>query len=407
MRPRLFAFSWGMVLSSLLTARAQIDPFKRELIQMGYSQPLQGQGPISAYAFYYLNYPDFFRTNITLRLAVAPLYLDSEVGFGKALGRETDFAVGVAGGGFGDTYSEVRGGKYHKEESFTGHGGGASASIYHRFNPQQEIPLTGILRSEVHYSTYSRDGDTAPGFVLPEDRANLYVRTGFRWGGREPLLLPSLAMEVSGWYEGQFRSQSGSYGFANDREVKPNSHLFWARGLLAYTTPEWKHNFNVSLTVGTSVSSDRFSSYRLGDILPLASEFPLALPGYYYQEISARRFVLLGGNYSIPLDSRQRWSFNLLAATAGVQYVPGLGQPGQWHSGLGGGLIYRSPSDAWQLALGYAYGVDAIRSNGRGAHSLGLLLQFDLERAHVPLFDRGVNPSWSRGLQHIFRSGSF
>ena len=38
MRPRLFAFSWGMVLSSLLTARAQIDPFKRELIQMGYSQ---------------------------------------------------------------------------------------------------------------------------------------------------------------------------------------------------------------------------------------------------------------------------------------------------------------------------------------------------------------------------------
>ena len=396
-----------MVLSSLLTARAQIDPFKRELIQMGYSQPLQGQGPISAYAYYYLNQPDFLRTNVTLRLAVAPVYLDSEVGFGKALGRETDFAAGITGGGFGDTYSEVRGGKYYKEESFTGHGGGASASIYHRFNPLQEIPLTGILRSDVHYSTYSRDGDTAEGFVLPEDRASLNVRTGFRWGGREPLLLPVLAMEVSGWYEGQFRGQSGTYGYANDREVKPNSHLFWTRGLLTYTTPEWKHNFGVSLTLGTSVNSDRFSAYRLGDILPLASEFPLALPGYYYQEISARRFVLFGGNYSIPLDSRQCWAVNLLAATAGVQYTTGLEQPGRWHSSLGGGLTYRSPSDAWQLALGYAYGVDAIRNHGRGASSLGLLLQFNLERANVAFFGHGANPSWSRGLQHIFRSGNF
>lgn len=374
---------------------------------MGYSQPLEGQGPISAYAFYYLNHPDFFGTNITLRLAVAPVYLDSEVGFGKALGRETDFAIGFGGGGFGDTYSEVRGGKYYKEESFTGHGGGASASIYHRFNPHQEIPLTGILRSEVHYSAYSRDGDTAPGFVLPEDRGSLYVRTGFRWGGREPLLFPELAMEVSGWYEGQFRGQSGSYGFANDREVKPDSHLFWARGLLTYTMPKLKHSFNVSLTLGTSVNSDRFSAYRLGDILPLASEFPLALPGYYYQEISARQFVLFGGNYSIPLDRRQRWALNMLAATAGVQYVTGLQQPGFWHSSLGGGVTYRSPSDAWQVAIGYAHGLDAIRTRGRGAHSLGIILQFDLERAHVPLFDRGANPSWSRGLQHILRSGNF
>ena len=126
----LFKFALGLAAATtLLSAQAQIDPFKREMIQVGYNQPLEGQGPISGYAFYYLNHPDFFGTNVTLRLAVAPVYLDSEIGFGKALGRETDFAIGFGGGGFADTYSEVRGGKYYKEESFTGHGGGASASI--------------------------------------------------------------------------------------------------------------------------------------------------------------------------------------------------------------------------------------------------------------------------------------
>jgi len=180
------------------------------------------------------------------------------------------------------------------------------------------------------------------------------------------------------------------------------SHLFWGRALLAYTLPEWKHNFNISLTLGTSVDADRFSAYRLGGILPLAAEFPLTLPGYYFQEISAREFALLGLNYSLPLDRKDRWALNALVTTAGVKYIPGLEQKGHWHSGVGGGIRYRSPSDAWQLVLAYAYGVDAIRDRGRGAHSVGFLLQFDLERAHVALFEPGEFPIRSRGLQHIF-----
>ena len=67
---------------------------------------------------------------------------------------------------------------------------------------------------------------------------------------------------------------------------EPNSHLFWGRALLAYTMPEWKHYFSVALTAGTSANADRFSAYRLGSVLPLASEFPLNLPGYYFQEIT-------------------------------------------------------------------------------------------------------------------------
>ena len=397
----------GGVLLLGVTTQAQLDPVKRDLIQAGYNQPIQGSAPLSAYAYYYLNHPNFVRSNLTLRLALAPVYMDSEFGFSQALGRDTDFAVGAAGGGFADSYAEIRTGNYFKEESFTGHGGGASASIYHRFNPAQQIPLTGVLRGELHYATYSRDNATAPSFVIPDDRGTLNLRTGFRWGGREPVLLPSVAMEISAWYEAMLRTDPQRYGYGGDREIKASSHLFWARALLAYTLPKLQHNFSVSLTGGGSIDADRFSAYRLGGLLPLASEFPLALPGYYYQEISARRFILFGGNYMVPLDRQQRWSVNALFTTAGVDYVPGLEQPGHWHSSLGGGLTYRSPSDAWQLALGYAYGVDAIRSHDRGDHSIGFLLQIDLERAHLPLFDPGDNPSRSRGLERIFRRGLF
>ncbi len=395
----------GFLLAPLLgvvwPVRAQIDPVKRELIQVGYNQPIQGQSPLPGYAFYYLNRPNFPHTNQTLRLAVAPVYLDSELAFSRAISPRTDFAIGLAGGGFADSYSEVRRGKYLKAESFTGHGGEISASVYHRFNPAQEIPLSGILRSDAHISIYERDDVTAPGFALPDDRASFNVRTGLRFGGKEPSLMTPLAMELSAWYEGRFRTASDAYGFAGDRAIKARSHLFWARALLAYTLPEKRHNFYLSMTAGGSVDADRFSAYRLGGVLPFASEFSLTLPGYHYQELTARNFVLLGGNYSVPLDHAKRLYLTAGAATAWSDYLPGLEQPGRWNSGLGGGLSYHSAANTWQIVLGYAYGIDAIRSHGRGAHTIGFLLQFDLGRAKAGLFDPGQNPSRSRGLLRL------
>ena len=87
-------------------------------------------------------------------------------------------------------------------------------------------------------------------------------------------------------------------------ELNQQSHLFWAEAALAYTLPKSQQNFYVRLTAGTSVDADRFSAYRLGGFLPLVSEFPLSLPGYFYQEISARQFVLLNANYLLPLDQK-------------------------------------------------------------------------------------------------------
>ncbi len=381
-----------------LAAFAQVDPYPRELIQLGYNGSLQGKAPLAAYMFYYRNIPDFHGTNITLRLALAPVYLDSELGISHVFTENTDLGIGLAGGGYADSYDEIRGGKFLEAESFTGHGGEASLSLYHCFNPGQLIPLNGVLRGTVHYSTYDRNGDTSLGFQLPEDRTTYSIRTGLRWGGKEPTLFPSLAMELSGWYEGYFRANSGSYGFAGDRTVEKISHLFWMQALLAYTLTNSGQNFLVSFTAGTSAEADRFSAYRLGALLPMVAEFPLSLPGYYFNEISARNFLLIGANYIVPLDARHRWNINFTGTTAGVDYLPGLEQEGDWHSGVGAGLLFQSPS--LKVMLGYAYGVDAIRSRGRGAHSLGLLLQFDLGHARQTLLNLEQPGRW-RGFQKV------
>jgi len=380
------------------TSYAQIDPVKRELLQFGYNAALEGHSPLSAYAFYYWNQPEFLRTNLTLRLAVAPTYLDSELGIRHVIGENTDLGIGLAGGGFADNYEEIHGGTFYPSQSFTGYGAGTSLSLYHLFNPGQTIPLNGLVRGSARYSTYDRDDGTASNFQLPSDRETFSVRTGLRWGGREPTLFPDLAMEISGWYEGEFRTATGTYGYG-DRSVVPASHLFWGEAMLAYTLPELKHSFSLSLTAGTSINADRFSAYRLGSVLPLISEYPLSLPGYYYQEISAQEFVLASGSYMVPLDKRQRWNFDILASMAVVDYLPGTAQPGDWHTGLGGGIFYKSPS--WKIMVGYGYGVDAIRNGHRGAQSVGVLLQFDLGQARESLLNPEQPSRW-RGFQQMF-----
>jgi len=394
----------GLLTAGILHAPAQIDPTRRELIQLGFNAPLEGHGPPAAYAYYYLNKPNLLsNSNLTLRLAVAPVYLDSELGISRALGEYTDVGLGLAGGGFADSYFEVDQGKYERKESFIGHGGEVSSSIYHLFNPASRIPLNGVLRGAVHYSLFADDADTAGNFSLPEDQVFFRVRTGLRFGGREPVMLPDLAMELSVWYEGEFRAEPNRYGYNGDRTVESSSHLFWGRGLLTYAVPEQKHNFGVSLTAGSGLNLDRFSAYRLGGNLPLSSEFPLSLPGYYYQELSAQSFVLLAGSYSIALDAKQHFRASVTAATGWVDYLDGLSQPRNWNSGVGGGLVFRSPSDSWQVAVAYGYGFDAIRGDDRGAQSVSILVQFDLDRVKRRLFDPSASVPRSGGMQHFFR----
>jgi hypothetical protein len=67
--------------------------------------------------------------------------------------------------------------------------------------------------------------------------------------------------------------------------------------------------------------------------------------------------------------------------------------------GLGAGILYKSPS--WKILVGYGYGVNAIRSSGRGAQSVGLLLQLDLGKAREAMLNT-QDPSRWRGFQNMF-----
>jgi hypothetical protein len=390
---RTFSIWLGLALLIPLVASGQIDPVQRDLIQFGYNLPTQGLEPLAAYAFYYRNDPDFLRTNITLRLAVAPTYLDSEVGFSHLLGPDTDLGIGMAGGGFADSYNEIRGGKWISGESFDGYGGELSSSVYHLFNPGQLIPLNLVVRGAAHYSAYARD-ETEAAFKLPDNGMDFSFRTGLRYGGIEPTLFPELAMELAIWYEGQFRTDSGGYGFNDDRQIEAASHLFWGSAALSYTFPESKQNVFARVVAGTSIDADRLSAYRLGGFLPLVAEYPLSLPGYYFQEFSARNFALINVSYIVPIAPNERWNLEFNGATADIDYLPGTGQPGNWESGVGAGIMYRSPSDKFKCVVAYAYGVDAIRTSGRGASSISILMQVDLGKLHSSNFNTAEPGRW-------------
>ena len=95
-RVRWLLILWLLLAGFLHPSRmfAQIDPSPRKLVQIGYNAPFEGHPPISAYAFYYWNQPDFPQTNVTLRIAIAPTYLDSELGIRHLLGDMESFFVG-------------------------------------------------------------------------------------------------------------------------------------------------------------------------------------------------------------------------------------------------------------------------------------------------------------------------
>ena len=362
---------------AVATTRAQIDPEARKLLHLGYSQAVEGSGPSAAYAFYYWNMPDFPSQDQVLRLVIAPGYVDSELGFKSLLGENTDLGVGVFGGLFANSYEEVRGGDWIKAESFDGDGGGANVSVYHLFNPASRIPLNGMLRGGMNYHVFRKTDDTASSFEMPDDQPFFNLRTGFRWGGKEPVLGPRLAMEISAWYEMEYRPDNGHYGYSDDRNLKSMSHRFLGRAQLNFTMPKTEHYIMFGLMGGRVVDGDRLSAFRLGGALPFTSEFPLYMPGYFYQELSAQSFGLMYGTYSIPLGEAKQWNIMFMAAGAVVDYSDGMQQPGDWHSGFGGGVGYTAKSRRWRVLTGYGYGVDAIRKDGRGGQNVGVLFQYN------------------------------
>jgi len=375
--------SW-LVMVSLLAAQqcvGQVDPYHRNLLQLGYDHPLRDQGPRGVYGYYYYNNPKIIGTNIALRLAIAPAYLDGEFGFRQLFSPTTDLGVGFYGGAYGENYYEVRQGNYRRKESFDGHGGGAALSVYQLLNPGMLIPLNVVARGGMKYSVYARNSATSDDFELPDGRPTGFVRGGLRLAGKEPILYPDLGLEVSAWAERQWRLNDGTYGFDDDRGVNSKSDLYWAYAGLAYSWTNVGHKVSFATTIGDSETVDRFSAWRLGGVLPLIAEFPLILPGYYYQELTARRFLHLHASYVFPLGAGNRFQFRLEGAGALMGYLEGFEQSDPWQSGVGGGLTFTPKGRNYRVVLRYGYGFGAIRSNGdEGGHSVGILFQYDFER---------------------------
>jgi len=374
---RAIALFWGIGLTSVWTTHAQLDPEPRQLLHLGVNQSLHNDGPQAHYLFYYWNMPDVASTNRMLRLVIAPTYLDGELGFKGVLGENTDVGLGLFGGGYAYNYEEVRRGNYFRDESFDGHGGGAKVSIYHLFNPNAKVPLNGLLRAAVDYRTFDSRDDTADTFAMPDNQPFITLRIGLRYGGHEPVLFPRLAFELSAWYELQHRADDSNYGFMGDRRLEPTTHRFLARAQFNYTLPNSEHYMVIGLMGGAVSHADRFSAFRVGGALPFTSEFPLYLPGYFFEELSAQNFGLAYGFYQIPLGPAKRWNVMAMVASALVDYVDGLNQPGYSNSGVGGGFGYTARNRRWRMQFVSSYGIDAIRNNGRGGYNAGMMFQYN------------------------------
>ena len=359
---------------------AQIDPEHRNLLELGYDQPLTGKGPQGVYTYYYYNTPELFSTNTALRLAIAPAYVDGELGFKQLISSTTDVGIGFYGGIWGANYYEVRQGQYYQNESFNGSGGGASLSIYQLLNPGMLIPVNVVARVGMRELTYTDTSQTADNFALPANQTVGYTREGIRVAGKEPLLYPDLGLELSVWFERQWRLDSQQYGFSNDRSISPNVNLYWIYAGLNYAWTNSGQKISFAFTAGGSTGADQLVAYRLGGVLPLVSEFPLILPGYYYEELTATGFEHFYGAYDIPLVPDHRLEFRLEAATAHLEYLTGYEQTSDWQTGIGGGLTFAPKNKSFEIVLRYGYGFNAIRNGREGAQSVGLLFEYDFEK---------------------------
>lgn len=374
-------FAATLLLLTSQVGFSQIDPYHRNLLQLGYDQPIDSQGPQALYAYYYYNNPEIAGTNTALRLAIAPAYLDGELGFRQLLSPTTDVGIGLYGGAYGDNFYEVRQGNYRRSESFNGSGAGTALSIYQLLNPGMLVPLSAVARGGIRYSGYAGTSDTANDFELPDARPMTFARGGLRLAGKEPVLYPDLGLEVSAWIERQWRLNDGAYGFNRDRRTEGQSTLYWAYAGMSYSWTNVGHKVAFAATAGGSEDADRFSAWRLGGVLPLVAEFPLILPGYFYQELTAKRFVHLHASYLFPLGLQDRLQFRLEGATALLDYLEGFEQPDRWQTGVGCGLTFTPRNKFCRIVLRYGYGFNAIRDDGdKGGHSVGLLFQYDFEQ---------------------------
>lgn len=396
-RPRARALAALLAVLAVVPAAAQIDPTRRYQLEGGYEQGFLQPGPVAPYFYAYLNEPNVLDSSATLRMAIAPVYLDSELGIRNAFGPYADASIGFSGGGYAFGQTEVFRGDERRGESFTGHGGGPSFTVYPRLGKLGPAPLHGVLRVAASYADYRRNHYTAPQFVLPENEWTALFRGGLRWGGSPPGLDRAPAGEISAWWETREREHTLRYGYSGDRIAQGHTNHYWTRILLNYTMEDGVR-LGSAIGVGGGTASDRFSAYHLGGMLTLNSEFPLVLPGYFGQEIAARQYAHVWLRGGMPLDDGKRFVFNVFAAGASITPVAGTDAGGARHLGLGMGLEFAPRKAALKGMASYGYAPTAARGSGRGGHGVALSLELDFTApGNLPITDTQQGLRWLLG----------
>lgn len=386
-----------------VAARAQIDDSKRLLLESGYEDGLGNPGPSAPYAFLYLNRPGAAGPGSALRLAVAPVYADAELGIPGFLGSRTDLGLGLSGGGFAFGHSEVRRGDEKPGEAFIGHGGGPSVSLYPRIAQVGPVPVNGVFRLSLNYTDYARTSRTDQDFQTPADQWVFTSRAGIRVGGIEPGMDKGRALEASLWAEARVRDKPGTYGYDGDRTVARSVKLVWSR--LQFSLPgPYDTRVSGGLNAGTGGSVGRLSAYRLGGMTTQTAEFPLMIPGYFAQEISARRYFHAWAHTAVPFRGSDRFFLDLAAAGASVAPVYGTDPGALRHVGFSAGVALAPKNRGLNALLAYGFSPTAYRGSGRGAHAFSLSVELDFLAPGEPRA-KGSFKTRQEGLRWLFGPG--
>jgi hypothetical protein len=352
-----------------------IDAESRTYIEGGVETPLQGNGPLTGYGYFFYTRPHFLDEDLYLRLVIPPGYLISELIRDHWPSQNSAVGVGVSGGLWAESQVEFRDGRFEKDESFSGHSAGGTLAYYLRGRKVGPLPLEGQIRANPKYVWYDRTGDTSRHFHLPENSAIYDVRAGVRLGGVPPELFPNAALELSLWHTVSYRDQAGRYGFAErPEETEHLTQRTWTRVGGIYTF--WGTQASAFLNAGIAEDTDALSAFRLGGGLRLRAEFPLMLHGYNVEEIFARRFLLVNLAYRFPIwPGQDRVHLQLLADYARIDYIHGHRLPRSNLAGVGANLSV-ALTKRITLVVGYGYGIDAPRNHSFGGHDIDTQFEF-------------------------------
>lgn len=383
---------------SAAPAKAQIDDQKRLLLEGGYEDGVGSPGPGAPYGFLFLNRPGAAGPGSAWRLALAPVYLDTELGLPGIFGSRTDLGLGFSGGGYAFGHSELARGDEKGGESFIGHGGGPSVSLYPRIGDIGPVPLSGVLRLSAIYTDFQRTARSDPAFEPPPDEWTGVLRGGLRLGGIEPGMDRGRALEFSVWEETRVYDRPAAYGFKGDRSVVRDVNLYWTRLMASLPGPKGTR-VSGGVSGGSGDGIRRLTAYRLGGMLTQTSEFPLILPGYFSQEISARRYLHAWAHTGLPLS--KRFFLDLTAAGATITPVRGTDAGGLHHLGVSAGVSYAPAKGPIHALLAWGYAPTALRGTRRGGHAFAFSLEYDFlapeAKPAVPGMTRQQGLRWLLG----------